>query len=287
MHRGALVVCVLILLGAGPWTDYSWPDDTRWPDWPWPSGDESGGTLEPANILLGIYDFETTQACTDEVAVASETGATDCDCTTDICPLNGSESLSIDVTSWPPGSSVAWDDPAFVAEDSLVVVDMLFAVTANTNQNHRTGWVQIYDVGQAGSGSALGIKYNLLDESHQIGCMTPTQIPGDPGTFAQYPIVEDEIYRMRLGYGLDGPGCTALGVTDPEGTGDCCAIWLDTDSGGNDWGTTLVMARDYTGDPVPAENFKLGNGLESARAVFDDLALCNEMPPVGTRCGDL
>ena len=279
MHRGAVFVCALVLLGTGPWTDYSWPEDSRWPDWPWPSGDFSGGTPDPANILWGMYDYEVTQACSSESGVTATTGTPECDCSLPDCPLSGSESVTLNAIG--TAETITWGS-AFTAEGSIAVADFLLNVVTYTILVQQSIFRLQDGVTDAGSVQMVGFGSPLFRT--WIGCKTPT---GGAGS-ASVVIQAAEDYRIRAAFGYDGAGCTAIGVTDPEGTGDCCRVWMDKVSDGEDWGTTSIMSLDSSGSPGTID--QVGIGPEAANTtwlIMDDMAVCNEMPPAGTRCGDL
>jgi hypothetical protein len=236
----------------------------RWPDeWVPPPA--------RANVLLGEFDFETTQACSLEDGVTSVDGTPDCDCSTGDCPLAGSESAELDATS--ANTKVHWAVGSFPVETSLIVVDMLYMLKA-PGTGVANGLLSMRDV-------VFSRGFMLSGAGPNIGCVAATV-----GPIADVLISADTSYRVRLGFGYDGAGCTALGLTDADGLGDCCGVWLEADDTGHAWGTTLIDQHDGSATGLQVSGMSIGNVAGRGHHIFDDLAVCNEVPPNGTKCGD-
>ena len=258
MRRSLILVLGLLILAPvclARWPDEWVPPPTR------------------ANVLLGEFDFEVTQACSLEDGVTATAGSPDCDCTTGDCPLEGDESFESDATL--ADTRVSWDVGTFPVETSLIVVDMLY-VLKDPGSGVANGLLAMKD-----TVFSRGFMLSGAIGGDQIGCVNATV-----GPVSDVAVTVDTPYRIRLGFGYDGAGCTALGLTDADGLGDCCGLWLETDASGNSWGMTLVDQHDGPATGLQVSGMKIGNITGRGHHIFDRLAVCNEVPPAGTKCGD-
>ena len=100
-----------------------------------------------------------------------------------------------------------------------------------------------------------------------------------------YALTEDEDYKVRLEYCIDdGPGQCA---GNPPGCTDCGCLYVETAVSGNPYGTTQIDAcNGSSGLPTVSINgwhFSLsGSTLD---LIVDDLAVCEEQPAPGDKCG--
>lgn len=243
---------------------------------------DSGGAA-PANILWGPFDFETTQACSAETDVSHTHGTVDCDCAsgTGNCPIAGSESFRSNSDDNGQGA-LEWRNLITPKISSgVLVTDMLWEVVTVITAAQDVSMIGYKD----GNPGRAGMYVNGTADGG-----SPAIAARDMNnTIGPYAALTTGIYRIRFAVGFGAADCTALGLTDASANGNCAGVWKD--SVGNDYGTTLVSDQDGTaisGREVNGWVFgiNLATSPDAGMYILDDMAICDEIPPAGGKCGD-
>lgn len=290
MVRLHLVACLALFLAVAYAAYADWPDITT-ESGTWPDELTGGGAPPigpPANVIYGPLDFEASDAACTGIGVTNNDGDTDCACAdgTGACALEGSFSYRNNADD--NGQGVLQWRTVFPAQggtglllmDALVDQEVLMTqTTAHGLMRFISGNSQRVFVsadGDGGAGGTLGFQCRNL--SGGVGAFVTADIGISPA-------------KVRLGVGFDGPGCDALGLGDVDvgNDGNCCGVWSNPVT--DDYGEIRRAVSDAAFNSNTINGIWLGvNLVETPGAgtwVWDDVAVCDEVPPVGGKCGDL
>lgn len=285
VKRFLLALALLIPLAAAA----DWPDlTTEAGTWPESEGGGAAPIGPPANIIFGPEDFEASNAACGNIGTTQTRGDFNCACATGTgdCPLEGDFSFRGNADDNGTGA-IEWRSQIPVQGGTgLMLIDLLVDqeapytfTTATPLIRFRFGSsarIQINGDGDAGTGGILA-----------FSCRTLAGVTGDFFDANVPPTTS----KLRLAVGFDGPGCDALGLgaIDVGNDGNCCGVWADPTTG--DFGGTLGAFADDVFSANTINGLVLGPDVVSTVGlgtwIWDDFAICDEVPPVGGKCGDL
>jgi hypothetical protein len=238
-----------------------------------------GATLPEPIFAVNWDDTSAPESCPVEGSTY-DSGPNDCNCTTGNCPLpQGGESLSMPAQTSLLNHTVGYSSPNGSMQDvanGCLIVDFemnidTFSSTKNTSffELKSSDVVSGGEVRYLNTGDRLGIRCG----DGTLGSMT-------------FNPAEDTNYRVRLEYCVDGGPGNCVG--NAAGCTDCGCLYVESDSGGNPYGTTQVdRCEGSSGTPwTPINGWQFSMSGETLDLIVDDLAVCDTSPPAGVKCGD-